>query len=343
MTNTVHPRHHQTTFFRAMAISWRPALLLCGLLLLGPVSLGAAQPGYGDWLADLRVEALAEGISPATFDAALAGVVPLSEVLASDRNQPELKLGLEAYLARLVTDRRLAAGREQLHRQRPLLEAIAARYGVEPRFLVALWGVESNYGRNSGDLPVVGALVTLAYDPRRAGYFRKELLALLHLLEERLVAPEELRGSWAGALGGLQFMPTVLRRFAVDYNGDGRVDVWREPGDLLATGAAYLAESGWRRGQGWGREVRLSRPVGSELLGHGQRLSIAQWREHGVQGLDGSVLAGAEPEASLLIPDQASGRAFLIYENFRVLRKWNRSDLYALAVAILADRLGENP
>ncbi len=296
---------------------------------------------YADWLAGLRVEALAEGISAATFDAALAGVAPLPEVLASDRNQPELKLGLEAYLARLLSERRLTTGQAQLRHHHQLLLEIQARYRVEPRFLVALWGAESDYGRVTGNLPVVGALVTLAYDPRRAAYFRAELLAALHILEEHRVTLADLRGSWAGAMGGLQFMPTVYRRFAVDYNGDGQVDIWRDPGDLFATGGAYLADSGWRTGQGWGCEVRLSRPVGPELLGHGQRLSLAQWRERGVQALDGGALAGLEQEASLIIPDAASGRAFLVYENFRVLRKWNRSDLYALAVAMLADRLGE--
>lgn len=296
---------------------------------------------YADWLAALRVEALAEGISPATFDAALAGVAPLPEVLASDRNQPELKLGLESYLGRLLTDRRVLTGRERLQRLNPLLVEIQSRYGVEPRFLVALWGAESDYGRITGNLPVVAALVTLAYDPRRAAYFRQELLAALHLLEEYRVAMDDFRGSWAGAVGGLQFMPSVFHRYAVDFDGDGVVDIWREPGDLLASGAAYLAASGWLPGQGWGCEVRLSRPVEPELLGHGRRLSLAQWREQGVRTLDGRELTGPELEASLIIPDDVSGRAFLVYENFRVLRKWNRSDLYALAVSILADRLGE--
>lgn len=318
-------------------------LALLAVLLAQPDGGAAAAEDFAAWRAGLRVEALAEGISPATFDAALAGVAPLPEVLASDRNQPELKLGLEAYLARLLTARRLAAGRERLVAQRALLAEIADRYGVPPPFLVALWGVESNYSRTTGDLPVVAALATLAHDPRRAGYFRRELLAVLHLLEERLVAPDQLRGSWAGAMGGLQFMPTVFRRFAVDHNGDGRVDVWRQPGDLLATGAAYLAAAGWQRGRGWGCEVRLTRPLGPELVGHGHRLSLPQWRELGVQALDGSVLAGDEPEASLLLPDPESGRAFLVYENFRVLRQWNRSDLYALAVSLLADRLAANP
>ena len=295
---------------------------------------------YADWLAGLRVEALAEGISPATFDTALAGVVPLPEVLASDRNQPELKLGLEPYLARVVTGRRVATGREMLRSHQHLLEEINARYRVEPRFLVALWGVESDYGRITGDIPVIGALVTLAYDPRRAGYFRKELLAALHLLGEHRLPADDLRGSWAGAMGGLQFMPSVFRRFAVDHDGDGQVDVWRDSGDLFATGAAYLAASGWRGGQEWGCEVRLTRPVAPELLGHGQRLSLEQWAGHGVAALDGRPLSGKPEQAgSLLVPDSASGRAFLVYENFQVLRKWNRSDLYALAVSLLADRL----
>ena len=300
------------------------------------------SPEFAEWLAQLRVEALAEGISPATFDRALAGVKePEPEVIASDRNQPELKLSLESYLGRLVSTNRVEKGLLQRNTHRQLLEKIAARYRVQPRFLLALWGIESDYGRVLGKRPIIPALVTLAYDPRRGAYFRRELLQSLHILEEGLAPLESFRGSWAGALGGLQFMPSVYRRYAVDYNGDGKVDIWQNPGDLLATGAAYLAASGWDGDRTWGREVRLTTRIDPELFGHDRRLPLSRWQELGVRRLNGRDLPRVEIEASLISPDPEAGRYFLVYDNFRVILKWNRSDLFALAVGTLADRLAD--
>jgi len=313
------------------------------LLLAGSAVRAEKPPDFADWLAALRVEALADGISPATFDRALAGVkAPEPAVIASDRNQPELKLSLESYLNRLVSDRRVETGRLQFDAHRQLLKEIAARYRVQPSFLLAFWGIESDYGRVLGGRPIIPSLVTLAYDQRRSSYFRRELLQGLHILEEGLAPLEELQGSWAGALGGMQFMPSVYRRYAVDYNGDGRVDIWHDPGDLLATGASYLAASGWHGDQTWGREVRLTGKIGPEMLGLDQQLPLSRWQALGVRNPDGGDLPGPEIQASLLCPDPEAGRYFLVYDNFRVILKWNRSDLFALAVGILADRLGED-
>lgn len=313
------------------------------LLILGSAARAEMATDFAGWLAALRVEALAEGISPATFDRALAGVrEPEPAVIASDRNQPEFKLNLETYLGRLVSAKRVANGRSRYKAHRQLLTEIGARYRVEPRFLLALWGIESDYGRVLGRQPIIPALVTLAYDPRRSGYFRRELLQALHLLEEGTAPLEALNGSWAGALGGLQFMPSVYRRHAVDYNGDGRVDIWHDAGDLLATGAAFLAASGWRGGQTWGREVRLPGKLAPEMLGHKVRLPLSRWQELGVRRLNGRDLPSRELDASLLRPDPEADRYFLVYDNFRVILKWNRSDLFGLAVGILADRLAES-
>jgi membrane-bound lytic murein transglycosylase B len=320
------------------------AIIVCTIFLLpGWTSVRAeSTPDFAGWLAELRVEALAEGISPATFDRAMAGVKePEPEVIASDRNQPEFKLNLESYLGRLVSEGRIQKGRLQFETHRRLLEEIAARYRVQPRFLLALWGIESDYGRVLGSRPIIPALVTLAYDPRRGSYFRRELMQGLHILEEGLAPLESFQGSWAGALGGLQFMPSVYRRYAVDYNGDGRVDIWGDPGDLLATGAAYLAASGWQYDQTWGREVRLTGKIAPEMLGNDKRLPLSRWQELGVRRLDGRDLPRREMSASLICPDPEAGRYFLIYDNFRVILKWNRSNLFALAVGTLADRLGE--
>lgn len=319
----------------------RGAALLSCLALLSVAPARSGEADFAAWLAGLRREALAEGIPPATFDTALAGVEPVPSVLESDRNQPEFKLNLETYLTRVVSEGRVAAGRERLRAQRPLLSEISARYGVQPRFLVALWGIESDYGRVLGSRPIIPALATLAYDPRRAKFFRGELLHVLHVLEEQLATPADLQGSWAGAIGGLQFMPSVYRRYAVDYNRDGRVDIWHDPGDLLASGGSYLAGEGWSRGKGWGCEVGLSKEIPAHLLGHDHHASVAIWKKRGVKVRDGGELPRPSTPASLLIPDPVSGRAFLVYDNYRVLLKWNHSDLFALAVGMLADRLAE--
>jgi len=331
----MRPFYVATRRFRGLAI------LLCALLVPGLLvtRVRGAEPDFASWLAGLRQEALAEGISPTTFDSAMAGVEPVPSVLASDRNQPEFKLNLETYLKRVVSDGRVAAGKERAKALRPMLSEISARYGVQPRFLVALWGIESDYGRVLGNRPIIPALATLAYDPRRAKFFRGELLHVLHVLEERLANPADLRGSWAGAIGGLQFMPSVYRRFAVDYDHDGRVDIWHDSGDLLASGGAYLAGEGWSRGKGWGCEVKLTKAIPAQVLGHDHLASLARWRKRGVQLPVGLELPRPSTAASLLIPDPLSGRAFLVYDNYRVLLKWNHSDLFALAVGLLADRL----
>ncbi|NTV15078.1 MAG: lytic murein transglycosylase [Desulfobulbaceae bacterium] len=324
-----------------VAGGWLRAGLLGALLLLLAFPARGGEADFAAWLAGLRRQALAEGISAATFDAALAGVEPVPSVLESDRNQPEFKLNLETYLKRVVSEGRVAAGKERARALRPLLSEIAGQYGVPPRFLVALWGIESDYGRVLGGRPIIPALATLAFDPRRAQFFRAELLHVLHVLEERRAAPADLKGSWAGAIGGLQFLPSVYRRFGVDYNHDGRVDIWRDPGDLMASGGAYLVGEGWRRGKGWGCEVELTQAIDPQLLGHDHSDPVSVWQKRGVRLRAGGTWPLPSTEASLLIPDPANGRAFLVYDNFRVLLKWNHSDLFALAVGLLADRLGE--
>jgi membrane-bound lytic murein transglycosylase B len=292
------------------------------------------------WLAELKKEALAEGVPAVIVEEALAGVKLREEVIKRDRSQPEFKLTLASYLGRIVSEQRVAKGRRMLAENRRLLDEIGGRFGVQPRFLVALWGIESDYGRVLGGFPVIQSLVTLAYDPRRGSYFRRELLHSLHILAEELASLENLNGSWAGAIGGLQFMPSIYRKYAVDHNGDGKSDIWREPGDMFATGANYLAASGWRGDRTWGREVLLPVDFDMDLVGHETRLSLVEWQKLGVRRLYGRRdLPKLEMDASLIIPDRDSGRAFLVYENFRIILKWNRSDLFAIAVGTLADRL----
>jgi membrane-bound lytic murein transglycosylase B len=320
-------------------------IILLGLVLVllpGPLLAAvAADRDFEGWLADLKKEAISEGVPAAIVAEALDGVKLREEVLSHDRNQPESKLTLAGYLDRIVSEARVAKGRRLLAEHRPLLEEIAARYRVQPPFLLALWGIESDYGRVLGNFPIIQSLVTLAFDPRRGGYFRKELLLTLHILADGQAPPARLRGSWAGAIGGLQFMPSIYRRYGVDYNGDGFIDIWAEPADMLASGANYLAAGGWRFDQTWGREVTLPTGFDKALLGHKIRLPLAKWQELGVRRLHGGRdLPARDMTASVIIPDPDSGRAFLVYDNFRLILRWNRSDLFAIAVGMLADRIG---
>jgi len=260
-------------------------------------------------------------------------------VLAADRSQPEFKRTLEEYLARTINEQRVSEGRELLTKHRRLFGKLAVRYKVPPRILVALWGIETGFGRHQGKIPVIQSLATLAFDGRRGDYFRSELLEALHILDDGLVPADQLQGSWAGAMGQLQFMPSTYRRFAVDLSGDGRSDIFADPADALASAANYLAGSGWATDQTWGREVRLPKSFDRRLLGLEQQKTLRDWQKLGVRKSDGKQLPRVAMQGSLVQPDGPGGRTFLVYQNYRVLRTWNRSHNFAIAVGILADRI----
>jgi len=297
-----------------------------------------ARPSFDAWLAAFRKEAEVKGIAPATLDRALTQVKFLPRVIELDRNQPEFTLTLEEYLARVVNDRRVRLGRRKLREQGPRLERIAARYRVQPRFLVALWGIETDYGRLTGGFNALSALATLAYDGRRSQYFRKELLNALRIVDAGHISPEAMTGSWAGAMGQTQFMPSTFVNYAVDGDGDGHIDLWGNLDDVFASAANYLSRMGWNPRYTWGREVRL--PEAADAAWIGAKKSLRAWADLGVRRVDGGplpVVAGME--ARLVQPDGAGGRAFLAYANYDVLLKWNRADKFAIAVGTLADRL----
>lgn len=293
---------------------------------------------FRDWIADFRDTALAEGISPATFDAAMAGVGYLPEAVAKDRNQAEFTRTVPQYLAAAVSEKRVSEGRAMLASHAALLDRIEAHFGVEREVVVAVWGMESSYGSNRGDFPVISSLATLAFDGRRAALFRSQLLAALRIIQTAEVAPADLRGSWAGAMGHTQFMPTSWLSLAVDFDGDGRRDIWGDdPTDALASTAAYLARSGWTRGQPWAVEVRL--PEGFDFANSGKRdrRPVAEWASLGV-----TALAGDLPDhgpAALLLPAGAGGPALMVFGNFQAIEKYNAADAYVIAVGHLADRL----
>jgi lytic murein transglycosylase len=306
----------------------------------GAVMQEAGSPaGFAAWVAAFRPRALAAGIAPATFDAAFAGVTFEPEVIERDRNQGEFTKTIWVYLDTAVSEERVANGRAALAAHRDLLQRIEAAHGVEAEILVAIWGLESAYGSYRGTTPVIGALASLAYDGRRAALFEAELLAALRILEAGDAGPDPLRGSWAGAMGHTQFMPSSYLAHAVDQDGDGRRDIWgSDPADALASSAAYLAGFGWRTGQPWGLEVRL--PAGFDVAETGERVRkpVAEWRRLGVAPAGGGVLPEHGP-AAVLLPAGAGGAAFLTFANFQVIERYNPADAYVIAVGHLADRI----
>ena len=215
------------------------------------------RPPFAEWVAGFRADARAAGIRDSTLDRALAGVEPIPRVIELDRRQPEFTLSFREYMDRVVPPARVERGRQRLVEHRPLLDQISAKYGVQARFLVAFWGIETDFGRQTGGFPVIAALATLAYDGRRSAYFRKELIYALEIVDKGHVAPEKMIGSWAGAMGQTQFMPSSFRTFAVDHDGDGRIDLWNSRPDVFASAANYLKRSGWKGDETWGRPVKL--------------------------------------------------------------------------------------
>jgi membrane-bound lytic murein transglycosylase B len=337
---------------------WRPARQVCALLclafviLLQPASawgtrVGGEQESFERWLQGLRQEAQARGVTAATFDRAFAGVEPIARVVELDRRQPEFTLSFERYLQNAVTETRVARGRALLETHADLLARVQRKYGVQPRFLVAFWGLETNYGQTFGNFPAIAALATLAYDGRRGDFFRGELLSALDILESGDIEVARMEGSWAGALGHLQFMPTTFAVHAVDGDGDGRRDIWGSLPDVFASAANYLSALGWSDQETWGREVRLPSDFDWTLASietmPETNKPLAAWSSIGVRRANGRPLPQAEMSGAIVLPAGHAGPAFLVYPNYRRILRWNRSIFYAIAVGHLADRLVGKP
>jgi len=311
-----------------------------GILFLSSSLWAGDNQDYDAWLASFRHRAVASGISPQVVERALGSLKYNPQVIKLDRHQPEFKLSFADYLRRTVRPGRVGKGRDILREKSALFADITKHYGVPPAILLAFWGIETDFGRITGSFDTIEALATLSYDPRRSAFFTRELLAALRLLENNYLLLEDMRGSWAGALGYMQFLPSVYLRYGVDYDSDGAVSIFQGGGDLLASAANYLASSGWRRGWRWGREVRAT-PGDVRLdsfLGLEHKRDLAAWSALGVRRLSGAELPKAEVMASLVHP-RGTERYFLVYDNFRVIMKWNHSVYYALAVGLLADEI----
>lgn len=326
---------------------WRRLLAAFALLIFATsatrVLADVPTAEFNAWLAGVRKEALERGISTATLDRVLSGLQPIPRVIELDQRQPEFTEAFLDYLDRRVTPARIEEGRRQLQQHQALLAEIQRRYDIPPPILVALWGLETNYGSFLGDYPIPAALATLAFDPRRSQFFREQLFDALAIVEAGHVEPEAMRGSWAGAMGHLQFMPSTFRAYAVDADGDGRIDLWRSLPDAFASAANYLRRLGWRGDEIWGREVRLPDRFDWELSRPNLTKPVNAWSAMGVTQADGSPLPRSELPGAILVPQGHKGPAFLVYPNFNLIMNWNRSLSYALAVGHLSDRLRGMP
>ena len=325
------------------------------LLGRAPSQIGdpaATRPSFTEWLAAVRVEALSRGIREEIVNEALGNLVePLPVVIERDRTQAEVVMSLEHYIARRLTPSFVKAGRESVTRHRKLLDEIGDHYGVPPRIIAAVWGLESNYGAFSGVRPTIAALATLAWDPRRSSFFRGELFNALDIVNRGDIDLDRLRGSWAGAMGQVQFMPSSYLKYAEDFDGDGRRDIWSTPADVFASIANYLKGHGWAPGSSWGREVTLSPEAGRRIVSEIERrngtcqatrdmtvmLPSARWQELGVRSMTGGPVPANTPDAALV-----SGRTrhFLVFGNYDALLGYNCAHSYAISVGLLADRLG---
>lgn len=309
------------------------------------------RPPFAEWLAGVRTEALSRGIQQGILDRALATVIePVAAVLERDRSQAEAVLSLEEYISVRVTPKVVTTAKDRLAKHRELLERISSQYGVSPALLVSVWGSESDFGRLTGTRPTIGALATLAYDQRRSALFRRELFSALEILNRGDIELDKMRGSWAGAMGQPQFMPSSYLAFAEDFDGDGRRDIWSTPADVFASIANFLKGYGWEAGARWGREVRVSREAAGRVAAVPMRngsckasremsaaLPLKDWSEMGIRLVDGRPLPDADQSASLV---SGATRFFLVYENYDALLSYNCAHAYALSVALLSDRIG---
>lgn len=301
----------------------------------------AARPSFANWRAALRAEALSQGVSPALFEQAFAGVTPDPQVIAADQSQPEFSRPVWEYLDSAVSSWRVARGKALLAEHARTLSAIEARFQVDPSILVAVWGLESSFGRQTGDKSVIRSLATLAYQGRRNDFWRSQLIAALQILQEGDISINAMQGSWAGAMGQTQFIPTTYRQYAVDFDGNGRRDIWHSSADALASAANYLHVSGWQHQQPWGLEVQLPTQGFDYALADGQHSkTLNQWRTLGISSRHNADLDSlAEQSATLFLPSGHQGPAYLLLNNFRSILKYNNSTSYALAIGLLADAL----
>ncbi|MFW5824004.1 MAG: lytic murein transglycosylase [Marinobacter sp.] len=320
----------------------RAGLATAAMLMAGAVAGEPGEPrqpeNFSQCLRDIEQRAVDEGVSRQLASGVLAEAEFLPRVIELDRRQPEFTTTFADYLGLRVNEDRIEKGRDMLAEHRQLLARVSAETGVPPAYLVAFWGLETNYGSYFGKMPVPSALATLACDQRRSAYFSEELISALKILDEGAIDPAQMEGSWAGAMGHVQFMPSVFLRYATDADDDGRRDLWNSIPDAMMSAGRFLESMGWDPDYRWGREVLLPDDFDYSLTGEG-RFPLSRWNELGVTDVHGNPLPDEPIDARLVVPSGHRGPAFLAYDNFRVIMGWNRSEYYAIAVGHLADRI----
>jgi membrane-bound lytic murein transglycosylase B len=314
--------------------------LTIGLLLTFSQE-GQTKPTFTEYVGQLKEEALSLGYSRPWLDEVFSQVSYRQSTVQADNNQPETKITLDSYLATRVPDWKVQQAVSLMAEHFDLLEQVEQQYGVQKSFIVALWGNESNFGKIMGRHPVLSSLTTLAYDGRREVMFKKQLFAALSILKQGHIRQEDFVGSWAGAMGQSQFMPQSFLDYAVDFNGNGKIDIWSEPGDVFASIANFLGAEGWSDTGTWGRQVTMPDSLDPKLIGlkSTHKKSLAQWQALGVKRYAGTDLPKVCIDANLIAPDGPKGRVYLVYNNFLTLMKWNRSSYFGLSVSYLTDRI----
>lgn len=292
------------------------------------------------WIDNTIKEAVVHGVRPETAYNELSKVTFDEGVIEKEEKQPEKTLTAEAYWEKMLTSRRIERAKSFYAANSVVLHQIGDAYGVHPRYLVALLSMESEFGQVQGDNLIIPSLASLAYASKRGDFFKSELFAALKILDKRHITAEEMVGSWAGAMGWCQFMPSTFLKYGQDFDGDGRIDIWSSVADAAASAANYLHEIGWRNHESWGRRVRLTKPISDEYVGRDIKRKISEWTAMGVRNVQGRKISEKQDmEASLILPDGAEGAAFLVYNNFDVIMQWNKSTYFATTIGMLADRL----
>ncbi len=316
---------------------------LCVCLLMAVAMSGQAkertQAGFDEYVVSLKDAAVQKGFDRIWLDEVLSNIAFRPTVISADKNQPEKKITLDDYLTTRVPDWKVEQAVNKLKANRALLNEVGKKYGVQPRFIVALWGNESNFGRIQGKHDVLSALASLAYEGRRESLFKKQFFAALTILEEGHADPQAFLGSWAGAMGQSQFMPTSFLTYAVDYDGDGKKDIWSSQADVFASIANFLASEGWNEALTWGRQVKVKGDADRLDTGLAVRKPLSQWQQAGVRRYNLTDLPTNDITASLIMPDGSDGRIYLVYQNFHTLMKWNRSLYFGVSVGYLSDRI----
>jgi membrane-bound lytic murein transglycosylase B len=304
-------------------------------------SLASAQVSFDDYIQQLKKEAVQQGFKSEFIELQFSDVQFHQKAVVADKNQPESKITLDKYLATRVPDWKVKQALELMEEHKVVLAQVERQYGVQARFIVALWANESNFGRYMGRYPVISSLATMAYEGRREDFFKKQLFAALTIVEQGHVSHNDFLGSWAGAMGQSQFMPTTFLAYAVDFDADGKKDIWANTADVFASIANFLKSEGWNDTLTWGRQVSLPKEFDMTLIGLGKqnRKTLLNWQALGVRRYDGEDLPALDLMASLIAPDGPDGRIYLVYENFNTLMKWNRSSYFGAAIGYLSDRI----